>query len=172
MFREVLLLATAFVALAACTTKAPDTSADEATLKANAPVWFDLYKKGDADGVANLYAEDGIVMAPGASAVVGRAAIRDFIAADIENSKAAGLGFESGEFTGVGVAGDLAWLSGTFSVTDATGATVDNGKYLSVYRRMNAEWKLIRDTWNSDKAPAPAASATPQAPAEAAPPAK
>jgi len=161
MFRKVLLLATAVVAVAACPPKAPDTAADEAKIKADAPVWFDLYNKGDAEGVANLYAEDAIVMAPGAPAVVGRAAIRDFIAADIENSKAAGLTFKGGEITGVGVAGDLAWLGGTFSVTDTTGAAVESGKYLSVYRRMNAEWKLIRDTWNSDRAPAPAAAPAP-----------
>lgn len=155
MFTKNLLLATALVAVAACTPKAPDTAADEATLKAGTPVWFDLYNKGDADGVANLYAEDAIVMAPGAPAVVSRASIRDFIAADIGTSKAAGLTFKDGEVTGVGVAGDMAWLSATFSITDTTGATVDNGKYLSVYRRVNTEWKLIRDTWNSDRAPTP-----------------
>jgi ketosteroid isomerase-like protein len=60
------------------------------------------------------------------------------------------------------VSGDLAWLSGTFSDKDASGATVDEGKYLSVYRRTNGNWLLVRDTWNSDKAlppPAPPAAA-------------
>jgi len=85
------------------------------------------------------------------------------MAADIGNSKAAGLTLKEGEVTGVGVAGDWAWLSGAFSVTDTTGAAVESGKYLSVYRRMNAERKLIRDTWNSDKAPAPVAAAAPPA---------
>ena len=62
----------------------------------------------------------------------------------------------------------MGWLSGKFSLTDASGAVADTGKFLSVYRRTNGAWQLIRDTWNSDMAPAPAA---PAAPAEAAPPA-
>jgi len=58
--------------------------------------------------------------------------------------------------------GDLGWVSGTYSVVDASGATVDTGKYLSVHRRTNDKWLDIRDSWNSDTAPAPA-----PAPAEA-----
>ncbi len=127
---------------------------------------MDAYNAGNAEGVANLYAEDALLMAPGAQVLTGRAAIRDFIASDIGASKAAGLTFRSDENTGVGVSGDLGWLSGTFSVTDPSGATVDHGKYLSVYRRINGDWQLIRDTWNSDVAPAPAAApAPPEAPA-------
>jgi uncharacterized protein (TIGR02246 family) len=168
MLKKALLLATGLVALAACAPKAPDTAADEAALKADPLAWFEAYGAGSADGVANLYAEEGVLLAPGAPAVVGRAAIRDFIAADIEKSKAAGVTLKGGDPTGVGVSGDLGWLSGTFSVTDASGTAVDKGKFLSVYRRANGHWQLIRDTWNSDMAPAPAA---PAAPADAAVPA-
>lgn len=154
-----MLVATA-VAVAGCapeasdtTAAAPDTAADEAKLRADAPVWFDHYNRGDADGVANLYAEDGVILAPGAPAVVGREAIRTFITGDIATAKSAGFALNSGEVTGVGVEGDLAWVTGTFSVADSAGATVDTGKYLSLYRRINAEWKLIRDVWNLDSSP-------------------
>jgi uncharacterized protein (TIGR02246 family) len=160
--KKALLLATSLVALAACAPKAPDTAADEAALKADPVAWMEAYNAGNADGVANLYAEDAVLMAPGAPAVVGRAAIRDFIAPDMQQSKAAGLTFRNDENTGVGVLGDVGWLSGNFSVTDAAGATVDKGKYLSVYRRIKGDWQLIRDTWNSDMAPAPPAA--PEAP--------
>ncbi len=142
--------ATAIVALAACAPKAPDSAAEAAAIKADSLVWFDLYNAGDANGVAALYADDGVVMAPGAPAVVGRAAIRDYIGSDIENSKAAGLVFEADEVTDGAVEGDTAWISGTFSVTDSSGATVDTGKYLTVFRRTNGEWLIIRDIWNPD----------------------
>jgi uncharacterized protein (TIGR02246 family) len=160
--RNATLLVTALFALTACAPKAPDTAADAAAIKAGAPVWFEIYKTGDADGVAALYAEDGVVLAPGTPAVVGRAAIRDFIASDIAKSKAAGLTFKGDEATDVGVDGDMAWITGTFSVTDASGATVDKGKYVTIYRRANGKWPIIRDTWNSDMPPA-------AAPGEAAP---
>ncbi len=169
MLKNFLLLTTGLIVLAACAPKPADTAADEAALKADPVAWMDAYNAGDADGIANLYAEDGILLAPGAQAVTGRAAIRDFIALDIETSKGAGLSFKNDEITGVGVSGDLGWVSGLFSVTDASGATVDNGKYLSVYHRINGDWQLIRDTWNSNAAPAPAA--TPEPAAAEAPPA-
>lgn len=155
-------LATALVALAACAPKAPDTAADTASLKAEAASWFTSYSAGDADGVAALYAEDGVVLAPGAPAVVGRAAIRDFIASDI---KAAGLAIKPDELTDVGISGDLGWATGTFSVVDASGATVDKGKYVTLYRRgADAKWPIIRDTWNSDMPPPAAAPAAAPAP--------
>jgi len=168
MLKSYLFLATGLIALAACVPKPADTAADEAALKADPVAWFNAYNAGDADGIANLYAENALLLAPGAQAVEGRAAIREFLASDIEMSKAAGLTFNQGEVTGVGVSGDLGWLSGIFSVTDASGAAVDTGKFLSVYHRINGDWQLIRDTWNSNAAPAPAATPAPAA-AEAPP---
>ena len=156
MLKYATFLATALVALAACTPKAPDTAADTAAIKAVPPVWFDLYNSGDADGVAALYAEDGVIFAPGAPAVVGRAAIRDFIASFMEDTKAAGLAFRGDEVTDGAVEGDMGWISGSFSVIDSSGTTVDTDKYLAVLRRTNGQWQLIRDIWNSDLPTAPA----------------
>ncbi len=158
MLKKAILLATGLIAMAACASKAPDTTADEATLKADPVAWAEAYNAGNADGVANLYAEDAILLAPGAPAAVGRGAIREFIKSDIEKSKAEGLTFKIGDMNGVVVSGDLGWLSGAFSVTDSSGAAVDAVKFLSVYRRTNGKWQLIRDTWNSDTAPAAAAA--------------
>ena len=153
-FRKLVVLVVSVAALEACAPKAPDTAADVAALKADPSAWFDAYNAGNADGVANLYAEDAVLMAPGAPGVTGRAAIRDYISSDIAISKSTGLVMNLGEVTGVGVAGDTGWLSGTFSVADGSGSIVDNGKFLSVYSRTADGWKLIRDTWNSDAAPA------------------
>ncbi len=155
MLKYVAFLATALVASAACEPNAPDAAAEAAAIKTDVLVWFDLYNSGDADGVAALYAEDGVVMAPGAAAVVGRAAIRDYIASDIGNSKAAGLAFKGDEVTDGAVEGDMAWIRGSFSLIDSSGTTVDTGKYLTVYRRTNGEWQIIRDMWNLDLPPTP-----------------
>jgi steroid delta-isomerase-like uncharacterized protein/uncharacterized protein (TIGR02246 family) len=150
------LLAAVFVAVAGCAPNAPDTAADAAAIKADAPVWFDLYNAGDADGVAALYADDGVVMAPGTPAVVGRAAIRDYIESDIETSKAAGLTFKGDEVTEGAVDGDTAWTKGGFSVVDASGAQVSTGKFLTVYRRTSGQWLILRDIWIADMSVTPA----------------
>jgi len=151
---SVLLLIGAFSACAS----GPDAAAiaaDEARLKADSLAWFDFYNKGDADAVANLYAEDALLMPPNAPTATGRAGIRAFIMTDAAASKAAGLTLKNASVTGLGIHGDSGWLSGTFSVVDAEGKTVDTGKYLSVHRRTKDAWLYVRDTWNVDAPPAP-----------------
>ena len=81
----------------------------------------------------------------------------DYVATDIANTKAAGLGNTGDEVTDGGVAGDIAWVTGTYSITDASGNTVDKGKYVTIYRRADGKWPIIRDTYNSDLPPAAAA---------------
>jgi uncharacterized protein (TIGR02246 family) len=129
----------------------PDAAADQAKLQADALSWFGFYAKGDADGMANLYAEDALLMPPGAPAVTGRAKIKAFLAADAAGTKAAGVSLKNVAVTGVGTSGDIGWLSGTWVAVDATGAKVDSGNYLSVHRRTNGMWLYISDTWNSDR---------------------
>ena len=136
---------------------ASDTVADLAKLQADALVWFEHYANVDADGMANLYAEDALLMPPGAPAVTGRAGIRAFLGEDAAKSKAAGVSIKNGSVTGAGVHGDLGWISGTYTVIDGAGATVDSGSYLSVHRRTDGAWLYIRDTWNSDRPAAPPA---------------
>lgn len=171
MFRKRFLLGAALLAVTACTaktpdanatSKAPDTATDEANLKTVALSWFDLYNKADAAGVANLYAEDGIIMPPGMPAANGRPAIQSYLTGDIAGAKAAGTS-DNGDVNGVGVSGDMGWVSGTWSTSAPGGAVVDKGKFVSVYKRINSEWKLIRDTWNSDMATAAAAPPKPKA---------
>jgi ketosteroid isomerase-like protein len=158
-----LWLILAIGALGACTqapaaSPAPapqDTAAEEAKMRADLARWFDDYNKGNADAVAAQYAEDGTLMPPNAPASTGRAAIKTFLAADSANTKAAGLMLKNGDVTGIDISGDLAWMSGTFSIVDAKGTAVDTGKYLSVHRKTNGAWLYIRDIWNTNNPPPP-----------------
>lgn len=132
-----------------------NTAAEEAKMRADLTAWFEHYNSGNADGIAAQYADDAILMPPNAPAATGRTAIRAFMAADTKNTKAAGLTLRNNGVSGVGIAGDLAWMGGTFTVVDPKGAAVDTGKYLSVHRKTNGAWLYIRDTWNSDNPPPP-----------------
>ena len=77
----------------------------------------------------------------------------------LATSQAAGIRLVPGTST-VGVAGDTGWESGTYIVTNASGATIDSGSYLSVSHKSNGKWLYQRDTYNSDRPlpPAPAVS--------------
>lgn len=149
------------IALSACGLAAPpaaDTAADEAALKAATLTWLESYNAGDVEKMVALYAEDAVLMPPHAPAAKGHAAIRAFLTADTAGAKAAGIKLVPGTAT-AGVVGDTGWESGTYTATDASGATVDSGSYLSVSHKSNGKWLYHRDTYNSDRpipAPAPA----------------
>ena len=140
-----------------------NTAAEEAALKAATATWLEAYNAGDVEKIVALYAEDGVLMPPHAAVATGHAAIRAFLTADTAGAKAAGVKLVPGA-TVAGVAGDTGWESGSYTATDASGATVDSGSYLSVSRKVNGKWLYIRDTYNSDR-PLPPPPAAPD-PAE------
>ena len=159
---SMLVLSVTFAACApapapAAAASVQNMAADESKLKADALIWFEHYANVNADGMANLYAEDALLMPPGAAAVTGRSAIKAFLGDDAAKSKAAGISLRNGSVTGAGVSGDLGWVSGNYTVVDAKGAVLDSGNYLSVHHRTNGQWLYVRDTWNSDRPPAPPA---------------
>jgi uncharacterized protein (TIGR02246 family) len=160
--KKLIVLAASLVALAACSkTAAPDSGAD--AIRAVNVAWNKAYNAGDGTAVAALYAEDAVLLAPGAPTVRGKASITEYYAKDAPAFAAAGLTVADVPTSDVAESGDLAWQSGTYKNTDKSGATVDSGKFLTVLLRKDRRWMIIRDTWNSDAAPtvetAPAAAA-------------
>ncbi len=135
---------------------ARDTAAAEAMIRASAPAWAAKFNAGDAEGLAAMYWEDSVLQPPGSPALTGRAAMAEYFAVGTAETKAAGLTMNIPEAGAVHVSGDLAFEAGSYSVTDASGATVDTGKYIGVFQERDGQWLYIRDTWNSDAPPAPA----------------
>jgi len=132
----------------------PVTQSDEAAIRAQTTRWEKAYNGGDAQAVAAEYAEDALLLPPGAKGVKGKAGILAYFSKDIADAKAGGVVLVLDPATEVGVAGSTGWESGTFKVI-ARGAVVDTGKFLSVSRKRNGTWSYIRDTWNSDAPPVP-----------------
>jgi len=102
--------------------------------------------------MAALYAPEALLMPPGAPAVQGRAAIREFLGRDAAATRAAGCVLRNEAVTGTGLHGDCGWISGRYLVVDASGAAVDGGSSLSVHQRVDGTWLFVRDIWNSDRA--------------------
>jgi len=153
MTNKLLAFALGAFLMSGCASQAPapvDTTADETALKEITVTWFKAYNAGDADTAAGLYAEDAVLMPPHAPVARGRAAIRAFIGKDSADSKAAGVTLVNGVET-VGVIGDWGWNSGSYTVQDASGTSVDSGSYLSVSHKVNGQWLYVRDTYNSDR---------------------
>ena len=163
--RTALSLAASFAAFAAFTATtaaiAAGPAADVAALEAVDQAWLKAFNSGNAEAIANLYDEKAVLMPPGAPAVSGRAAIRDALKKEMEGASKAGVTFHLGAKPAGGVSGDMGWQSGTYSVTDKSGKTLETGKYLSVSMKKGGKWLYVRDTWNADAPPPAAPAATP-----------
>jgi ketosteroid isomerase-like protein len=161
-FRLAPCLGLSLIALIACaptTPPAADTKADETAIRGSNEDFVKAYNAGDADAVAALYAQEAVLSPADAPAVRGHDAIREYWTGDITASAASGVRFAFGPDSDVGVSGDLGWESGSLSATDKSGATVYQGKYLTLFRKTNSMWLIVRDIWNSDAPPAaPAAT--------------
>lgn len=109
-----------------------------------------LVAKGDAAGLAAMYATGAQVFPPNSDIVSGAAGIQAFwqgvMDAGIKGAKLTTLD--------VTVQGDLAAEVGTYEMSGADGKVVDSGKYVVVWKRERGRWKLHRDIWNTSM-PAP-----------------
>ncbi len=155
-----LFISFALVVTAGCGQRAPTTqtptalAADEAVIRAATVSWTEAYNAGEVDKIVALYTEDAVLMPANATTLTGRAAIKDFLTKDTAAAKAAGLTEKIGD-SDVGISGDLAWHAGTSSVVDTAGKSVETGKYIEIWRKVDGKWLMIRDIWNDDAPPAP-----------------
>ena len=136
---------------------AAEPSKDETAIRAINPAWAKAYNAGDAKAISALYAEQAVLLPPGAPAAKGNAAIQAYLAKDMAESAKAGVTFSLDAKTDVGTSGDLGWESGTYAVKAKSGASVEIGKYLTVFKKSDGKWLIIRDTWNSDASTPPPA---------------
>jgi len=117
------------------------------------------FEARDAEAIAELYTEDGRVIAPGAEPASGRPAIAAFWTGAMQDTKSVRL-----ETLSVETAGDLAVEEGVVRLT-ANDESESSARYLVVWKRVGRRWHLHRDIWNA----AAAAPAPPQAPLAEAP---
>lgn len=105
----------------------------------------------DTNAIGNMYADDAHLLAPNAPRTDGKEAIRSAWAGFMSMP-----GMElvpTTSSTMVSEAGDMVVELGTytFKAQDPSGKPMaDNGKYVTVYKKVNGEWKIVVDTWNSD----------------------
>lgn len=106
----------------------------------------DLISRRDAAGIAALYTANAEVSPPNAPVVKGTRAIQEYW----QSSFATDPVTVSVNSTEVESSGDMAWEVGNYAVVAADGKTLDKGKYVTVWKRENGQWKLHRDIFNSD----------------------
>ncbi len=162
------LAATVLLLALACAESGPPTPDEvRAAIEAQNRAFGEAVRAGDTAAIGALYTEDGAVLPPNAPKVTGRAAVAEFWAGALAGGVAgAVLTTEEVSYAG----GDTATEVGSAALSAKDGSVVDEGKYVVLWKREGETWRLHRDIWNSNRAPAPAAA--PESPAaEEAPPA-
>jgi ketosteroid isomerase-like protein len=123
---------------------------DTAAIRAASDQFSRLLLARDFDALVRLYTDDGAFMPPHQPAVLGRAALRSWMAAFPTVTQFA---FAIDDIDG---REDLAYVRGRYSMTlapDGAPAPVDDvGKFIEIRKKQpDGSWLLAADIFNSDK---------------------
>jgi uncharacterized protein (TIGR02246 family) len=104
----------------------------------------------DLTGAVSFYAKDGVMLAPGAPAARGTAAITEMWKGllGLPNSS---LSWEP-TLISVSKSKDVAYEFGTYSMAfdSPKGRVQDKGKYATVWKKEGGKWKAVVDMINTD----------------------
>ena len=155
-----------FVAVAACkTAPVSDPAGDEAAIRATDARWLAAAQAHDLERTLSYWADDAIVMVPGAPALAGKEAIRRYVSG----------AFAIPDFSitwvtdrvWVAKSGDLAYATGTDHIRMTTSEgkpLVEHNKAVVVWRKeADGSWKCVVDVWNSEASAPESGAATPPA---------
>jgi uncharacterized protein (TIGR02246 family) len=145
-------LTVALVAACGACAQPVDTATEEKVIRDLDKKWVAAVAATDTMSVGNMYAEDGEFLPQGAPRVSGRAAVRS---AWNQLFKAPGLSLTF-EPTNVVVsrAGDIAYETGSYKLgmNGPKGQRIEDvGKFVVAWKKVNGEWKVQYDIFNSDK---------------------
>jgi ketosteroid isomerase-like protein len=102
------------------------------------------FNSGNAAGVAMMYAKEAKIMPPNSEIVTGREAIQAFWKVGIDMGAKAAL-----KIAEVEKHDDTAIEIGLYELSGG-GQTLDKGKYVTIWKKVEGEWKMHRDIWNSN----------------------
>lgn len=119
--------------------------------------FMEAFSNKDGAALGLLYTEDAIALPPGAVQVEGRAAIEAMWKGMLSLPLSA-IELKTSE-TGGGV--ETAWEVGQYRLLQNDESVADAGKYIVIWKKTEAGWKVHRDIWNSDAPSATPASETP-----------
>lgn len=135
-------------ALSACAAPEPPQAEDVSAAIQSADDHFaEAFSAGDAETVASLYTEGAQLLPPNSDFVSGTAAIQGFW----QSVMGMGVAQAKLEVVEAESIGDTAWEVGRYTLYSAAGDTIDEGKYIVIWKKTDAGWRLHRDIWNSSR---------------------
>ena len=144
------------VLVAACGGRAAPEPASRGAIEAAVRKYVAASNDGNAEALADLYAEDAMLLPPDHEPIQGRAAIGAFWRQGTDQ------GLEVTTLS-VEVDGGVGYLVGRYNLPETDEEPADSGKYVMCLKRQrDGSWKLTADIWNrsaddedDDDTPAP-----------------
>ena len=146
----ILLLLASFAALTSSGCAKKDHQAEVAELKsaieAKDAQFSDAFSKRDIAAIGGMYTADAEALPPGLAPVRGRLAIQD-LWKGLLSMPVGRMQFTTLEVDGTGA---TAWETGRYTMMATNGSTLDQGKYIVIWKHGPDGWQLYRDMWSSD----------------------
>ena len=143
-------LAAALMLFGACAGSALAADAVRPAIEAANARFSAAAARGDGAALAALYSAEGQVMPAGSAPLRGHGAIQKFWQGALD-SGIASIGLKTLEVFGTGA---TVTEVGQYELRDKSGKVLDHGKYLVVWQDEQGQWKLLRDMFSTDVAPA------------------
>jgi ketosteroid isomerase-like protein len=127
----------------------PDLAIAKKAIAASNAIYFQAFVNGDSSIFINRYAKDCWIMPPNEPAMHGEDAPLDFF-----KKAYYGVGLRNGKFITIDVFGDgkeYVTEIGFWQSFDANDKLFDEGKYLVLWKKTPAGWKMFRDSFSSDR---------------------
>ena len=145
------------LAMTGCNQAADTRDADATAIKSYETQWNQDWAAKDAAKLAAYYADDAVLMAPGAPATAGKDAIVSELKGMLSDP-ALSLQFKTAKVE-VAKSGDMAYSQGSYilAMTDPQSHQVvhDHGSYVTTYRKQaDGSWKAVEDIATSEVPPA------------------
>lgn len=137
------LLLTVFISACSCSSDRNPVEQKAEIIAAN-QIFMDTFQKQDATAMAKLYTQDGALLPTHSDFVTGHEAI----AAVWQSLFDAGLSAASLETLEVTGSGDTLSEVGKYTLYGGE-AIADSGKYIVLWTRIDGQWKMHRDIFNT-----------------------
>jgi len=132
--------------LLSCATATEDGSLISKGISKTNEAYISAVANGDAAGVAAQYTNDAQFMPPNSDFVIGKQEIQKVMQGFID----LGVKRLNLESTEIKAMGDTAFEVGKYTLFGEGDQVLDNGKYITIWKKVGEEWKLHRDIFNSN----------------------
>lgn len=148
--RQLLIVFACTVAISGCQhPQKVDVAKEERTLRAIDARWQEAVKSRDVENVAAFWADDAVIYPAGGSAIVGKAAIRDYVKGAL-SSPEFNITWQPDSIV-VASSGDIAYETAHDRITfrSPTGELIKEGTNAVVVwkKQTDGSWKAIVDIW-------------------------